>query len=415
MVVKPVSVRPPPDTAGYGTWVKVASEMFTDTVLTNALGAAFLAQPADVMKAIQSGRARAEALGMLQTNEQQTVTTEQDTIRILPTQTDVIYVPQYDPEVIYVDSGVSTGTVVASSAVSFGAGLALGAWLNMDCSWHDHHVFYCQPGYWHGWAHYGDVTWGVGPRRAFAVGDERGFYAGPRGGAAWGPHGGAAWRRPPVATPLPAYGGRYAGYSNRYTGQYYRGGNQFNRNQVNNINIDRGDRTALAGGDRTRIGGGDRTTVGSVDRTRVGGGDRTAISGGDRTAVGGGDRTLAGRDTARPAGGRAQQLPADITQRPAGAQRTGDRGGAFDSSTDRRQSSAYSQRGQQSRDTARQGTSAGRSSSGSYRAPDRPSGSSGQSAFSSGQSGRQTSQFSQRGASSRGGGMGGRGGGRRGR
>jgi hypothetical protein len=409
----------------------VVYKMDEDLEWTNALGAAFLAQPEDVMKAIQRGRARAEALGMLQTNEQQTVTTEEDTIRILPTQTNVIYVPQYNPEVIYVDSGVSTGTVVAASAVSFGAGLALGAWLNMDCGWHNHNVFYCQPGHWYGWAHAGSVSWGVGPRRAYAVGDERGFYAGPRGAAAWGPNGGAAWRRPAVASPRPVYSGRYAGYSTRYGGQYYGGGNnQFNR-QVNNINIDRGDRTAV-GGDRTRVGGGDRTGIGGGDRTGIGGGDRTGIGGGDRTGIGGGDRSRGGRGpTQLPAqpsrggqaqqlpaspsrGGQAQQLPADASRRPAGTQRSGDRTSAFDTSAGRRQTGDYSQRGQQSRDTARQSSGSARQSSGA--SSGRSGSSSRQSAFSSGQSGRQTSNFSSRGSSSRGGGGGGRGGGgRRGR
>ncbi len=63
--------------------------------------------------------------------------------------------PRYDPQVVYVtqpvqpvvvQEGVSTGAVVAASAISFGAGLALGAWLNTDCDWHHYGVAWCQPG-----------------------------------------------------------------------------------------------------------------------------------------------------------------------------------------------------------------------------------------------------------------------------
>jgi hypothetical protein len=53
---------------------------------TNALGAAFLDQPDDVMSAIQTLRDQAKNAGVLQTTPQQTVVVEQETIRIVPTE-----------------------------------------------------------------------------------------------------------------------------------------------------------------------------------------------------------------------------------------------------------------------------------------------------------------------------------------
>jgi uncharacterized membrane protein YgcG len=372
---------------------EVLDKLDQDLDWTNALGAAFLAQGEDVMKAIQSARETAQARGVLQTNPQQTVVVEQEAIRIVPTQATVIYVPQYSPQIIYVeddDDHVSTGAAATAAAVSFGAGLALGAWLDMDCGWHGYSVHYCKPGYWGGYAHRGAIAvgddWvaGVGPRRAFAAGEDRGFYAGPRGAAVWGENGGAAWRRPPGAAPRPAYTGRYAAYGNRNA--YNRSGN-FSNNQVNvnrnNVNIDRGDRTNIAGGSRTNVGGGDRTNLGRD----------------------------AGQRPARPSGGSAQQLPANAFNRPAGQP------SAFDTRSTRPQTRESDQRGQQSR-----GSNASRpSASPSQAMPDRSASPSRSSAFGDNRSSQQVSQSSNRGsssrsaASSRGGGRSRGGGGRGGR
>jgi len=45
-----------------------------------------------------------------------------------------------------VRSGPSTGTIVAATLIAFGAGLALGAWLNRDYNWHGRGIYY------HGWS-----------------------------------------------------------------------------------------------------------------------------------------------------------------------------------------------------------------------------------------------------------------------
>jgi hypothetical protein len=72
---------------------------------TQALGDAVLAQQADVMDAIQRLRAKAQANGKLKTTKQQKVTVTQDQgspiIEIEPASPEVVYVPYYDPGVVY--------------------------------------------------------------------------------------------------------------------------------------------------------------------------------------------------------------------------------------------------------------------------------------------------------------------------
>jgi uncharacterized membrane protein YgcG len=119
---------------------------------TTALGQAYVNQSTDVLTSVQRLRARAKAAGYLASTPQQTVIVEQQVIKIVPAQPQVIYVPTYNPQVVYVQSGPSTGQVIAASAISFGVGLAIGAWLNNDCNWHSHTVFY------HGWHGVGWVS-----------------------------------------------------------------------------------------------------------------------------------------------------------------------------------------------------------------------------------------------------------------
>jgi len=65
------------------------------------LGDAFLAQQADVMDAVQRLRAQAASAGTLQSTPQQTVTTQDGEIYIEPASPEVVYVPAYDPRVVY--------------------------------------------------------------------------------------------------------------------------------------------------------------------------------------------------------------------------------------------------------------------------------------------------------------------------
>ncbi|MEM5458884.1 DUF3300 domain-containing protein [Paraburkholderia phytofirmans] len=77
---------------------------------TQKLGDAFLAQESDVLAAVQRLRSRAEKSGNLKSNEQQKVISEpapaggqaaQTIVRIEPANPEVIYVPAYNPTVVY--------------------------------------------------------------------------------------------------------------------------------------------------------------------------------------------------------------------------------------------------------------------------------------------------------------------------
>jgi len=79
----------------------VLSKMSDKLDWTQRLGDAFLSQQKDVMDAVQRLRAKAQATGNLKTTDQQKVIVEEKIIEIEPASPQVIYVPTYDPTVIY--------------------------------------------------------------------------------------------------------------------------------------------------------------------------------------------------------------------------------------------------------------------------------------------------------------------------
>ncbi len=135
----------------------VLDNMANNLSWTSALGSAFYNQQADVMASVQRLRAQAKAAGNLKSTQQMTVV-QQDpqTIIIQPANPQVVYVPTYNPTVVYgtpyYPPGYSTGALVATSIISFGAGLAIGAamsggccgwgWNNWNCGWHGGTVVY---------------------------------------------------------------------------------------------------------------------------------------------------------------------------------------------------------------------------------------------------------------------------------
>jgi hypothetical protein len=98
---------------------------------TSSLGQAFENQQSDVMAAVQFMRAEAQAAGTLQSSPQiKVVQQSPQTIVIEPANSNVVYVPQYNPAVVYGTPLVVpayTPPVAVAAGVSFGAGVALGA------------------------------------------------------------------------------------------------------------------------------------------------------------------------------------------------------------------------------------------------------------------------------------------------
>jgi len=94
-----------PSVQGLVAFPKVLARMTQDMGWTTPLGNAFLAQQADVMKAVQRMRAQAQARGTLRSTPQEQVTTEnqngQSAIDIQPANPDVWYVPDYNPAYVW--------------------------------------------------------------------------------------------------------------------------------------------------------------------------------------------------------------------------------------------------------------------------------------------------------------------------
>ena len=90
-----------PSVKGLTPFPDVLQTMSEKLEWTQKLGDAFLAQQDDVMDRIQFLRQKADAAGTLKTNEQQKVTKQDNYIVIQPAKPDVVYVPVYQPTVVY--------------------------------------------------------------------------------------------------------------------------------------------------------------------------------------------------------------------------------------------------------------------------------------------------------------------------
>jgi hypothetical protein len=99
---------------------------------TTEIGQAFLNQPQEVMDSIQRLRLSAQNFGNLVSTPQQQVVWYDGSLDILPSDPNLIYVPVYEPDTIYYQTGCPPG---------FGAPCIIGAWLNCDFDWHRHHLF----------------------------------------------------------------------------------------------------------------------------------------------------------------------------------------------------------------------------------------------------------------------------------
>jgi len=128
---------------------EVVKRLADDIQWTTELGDAFLDQQGEVMDAVQRMRKKAEDKGALKSNEQQTVETkvvqEKTVIVVQPTNPEVVYVPSYNPTVVYPPPVYPYPPVYyppyypGAGLVTFGVGMAMGAaiWGGSccGCSW----------------------------------------------------------------------------------------------------------------------------------------------------------------------------------------------------------------------------------------------------------------------------------------
>jgi hypothetical protein len=133
----------------------VLAMMSSELAWTQKLGDAVLAQQADVMDAIQRLRLKAEDNGKLTTTPEQKITVQQQdnrrTVVIDQVSDDTVYVPAYDPSVVYGawpyaeyppsywgypdywGYGIAPG--ILARGLWFGGGYALGRWTSGNWGW----------------------------------------------------------------------------------------------------------------------------------------------------------------------------------------------------------------------------------------------------------------------------------------
>ncbi len=127
---------------------QVLAEMDRNMRWTTDLGNAYFNQPQDILQAVQVMRQRAQAAGNLQNTPQETVSYDQGNIEVAPANPQFVYVPAYNPWVVYGQPvspypgfsllgaigsfvgaavGVGLGVGFGASPVSFGLGILMTA------------------------------------------------------------------------------------------------------------------------------------------------------------------------------------------------------------------------------------------------------------------------------------------------
>ncbi|MGB8342450.1 MAG: DUF3300 domain-containing protein [Chthoniobacterales bacterium] len=309
----------------------VVKQLGDNIAWTSELGNAFLAQESDVMDAVQRMRAKAESTGTLKTSQEQTVETKQvegkSVVEIQPADPDVVYVPSYNPTVVYGAPAYPyppiyyppVGAYVAGAALSFGVGVAVGSfWGHGGWGWG------C------GWGH-NDINVNVNNRYVNnynrtnvnnRVGKNGTWQHNPQH------RGGAPYPNRNVANKYPSAGNR-PGASNRP------GGGAGNVNRPGGGAANRpggGTANRPGGGAANRPGGGAANRPGGGTANRPGGGTANRPGGGTANRPGGGTANRPGGGTAnrasagnRPSGGGTHAKPATRPSSSGGANHIGNR------------------------------------------------------------------------------------------
>jgi Protein of unknown function (DUF3300) len=145
-----------PSVKALAQFPSVLENMDKNLSWTSALGDAYVNQPQDVTDAVQTLREEARKAGHLSSNEQEKVTTQGNTIIIEPGNPQVVYVPAYDPWLVYGAPiiaypgwypvpGIFWGGVGLSFGIGFGIGFFGGfgwGWNHWGYDWHRRSVIY---------------------------------------------------------------------------------------------------------------------------------------------------------------------------------------------------------------------------------------------------------------------------------
>jgi hypothetical protein len=145
-----------PSVKALAAFPSVLGNMDKNLSWTSSLGDAYYNQEQAVMDAIQVMRRRAQEAGHLNSTPEQTVTTEGSDIEIEPVSPEIVYVPAYDPWIVY---GAPIGAWPGwypypgiwydGPVIFFGDGFGTGfyrgygwGWHHWGCDWDHHYAVY---------------------------------------------------------------------------------------------------------------------------------------------------------------------------------------------------------------------------------------------------------------------------------
>jgi len=121
----------------------VLANMDKNLSWTSSLGDAYVNQQQEVMNAVQVMRERAQTAGNLNSTSQETVTQQGETIVIEPADPQIVYVPEYDPWVVYGPPVVIwpgwysyPGLFLPGPGIAFGLGFRVGFYGGFGWGWH---------------------------------------------------------------------------------------------------------------------------------------------------------------------------------------------------------------------------------------------------------------------------------------
>src|ERR1700730_2247401 len=145
-----------PSVKSLAEFPSVLANMDKNLSWTSSLGDAYVNQQQEVMNAVQVMRDRAEKAGNLKSTSQEKVTNQGKTIVIEPADPEVVYVPEYDPWLVYGEPiGIwpgwysYPGLYLAGPGIAFGFGFGVGffggygwGWHHWGYDWHHHGIIY---------------------------------------------------------------------------------------------------------------------------------------------------------------------------------------------------------------------------------------------------------------------------------
>src|SRR6266478_8355039 len=143
-LAKAVDTQPwDPSVKALTQFPSVLANMNQNLAWTSELGDAYVNQQQNLTQAVQTMRQRAKQAGNLQSTPQEDVKSQGNTIVIEPAAPDVVYVPQYDPWLVYGSPLAAfpgwypyPGLFLDGPGIAFGLGFGVGLFGGFGWGWH---------------------------------------------------------------------------------------------------------------------------------------------------------------------------------------------------------------------------------------------------------------------------------------